>query len=196
VPDPESGESTDDDERKKPGRRTVSSPRIYLHARRDFVEAPDGGDLRAAIAVKLIEKMYEVEAEATKARASPDERLAMRHERTSPLLDELGQWIAGAYQELRPKSPRAKAMGYAMRQWTALWRVLAEGRMPLDNGEPERRLRDVSTGHRNDLFAGSDTGAERAAAADFDPRRMRPRRRGARGLPRRASCRASSTDGR
>jgi hypothetical protein len=40
----------------------------------------------------------------------------MRHERTSPLLDELGQWIADTYQELRPKSPLAKAMGYAMRQ--------------------------------------------------------------------------------
>jgi hypothetical protein len=127
------------------------------------VEALDGGDLRAAIAVKLIEKMYEVEAEATKARASPEERLAMRHERTSPLLDELGQWIAEPYQELRPKSSLAEAVDHTMRQWTALRRVLEEGRIPLDNGEPERRLRDVAMGRRNDLFAGSDTGAERAA---------------------------------
>ncbi|HJL17778.1 MAG TPA: IS66 family transposase, partial [Sandaracinaceae bacterium LLY-WYZ-13_1] len=135
----------------------------WMHARRYFVEALDGGDLRAAIAVKLIKKMYEVEAEATKARASPDERLARRHERTSPLLNELGQWIADTYQELRPKSPLAKAMGYTMRQWTALRRVLEDGRLPLDNGESERRLRDVAMGRRNYLFAGSDTGAERAA---------------------------------
>mgnify|MGYP006306056735 FL=1 len=134
-----------------------------MHARRYFVEALDGGDLRAAIAVKLIKKMYEVEAEATKARASPDERLAMRHERTSPLLNELGQWIADTYQELRPKSPLAKAMGYTMRQWTALRHGLDDGRIPLDTGESERRLRDVAMGRRNDLFAGSDTGAERAA---------------------------------
>jgi hypothetical protein len=39
----------------------------WVHARRDFVEALVGGDLRAAVAVKLIEKVYEVEAEATKA---------------------------------------------------------------------------------------------------------------------------------
>ncbi|HJL16604.1 MAG TPA: transposase domain-containing protein, partial [Sandaracinaceae bacterium LLY-WYZ-13_1] len=32
-----------------------------------------------------------------------------------------------------------------------------------DNGESERRLRDVAMGRRNYLFAGSDTGAERAA---------------------------------
>ncbi len=135
----------------------------WMHARRYFVVALESGDLRAAIPLKLIKGMYEIEAEATEARASPGERLEMRLTRSAPLRDELGKWIAKYHPETRPKSPLAKAMGYALNQWDALQRPFEDGRIPLDNGESERRLREVAMGRRNYLFAGSDTGAKRAA---------------------------------
>jgi len=135
----------------------------WMHARRYFVVALEAGDLRAAIPLKLIKGMYEVEAEATEARASPDERLEMRLTRSAPLRNSLGEWIAKTHPEARPKSPLAKAMGYALNQWNALQRPFEDGRIPLDNGESERRLREVAMGRRNYLFAGSDRGAKRAA---------------------------------
>jgi hypothetical protein len=135
----------------------------WMHARRYFVTALESGDLRAAIALNLIKKMFKVEADATTAAMSPEKRLQMRLARSAPLRLELGEWIEANYKHLRPKSPLAKAMGYAMRQWEALGRYLEDGRIPLDNGEPERRNRDIAMGRRNYLFAGSDTGAKRAA---------------------------------
>jgi len=135
----------------------------WMHGRRYFVTALDSGDLRAAIPLKLIKGMYEVEEQATKARASPEQRLALRKEHSEPKLHELGHWIAEHYQAERPKSPLAKAMGYALNQWDALCRPFEDGRLPLDNGESERRIRDIAMGRRNYLFAGSDTGARRAA---------------------------------
>jgi len=106
-----------------------------------------------------------MDAEATAKGASPDERLAMRLERSVPQRDELGAWIADEYEKARPKSPLAKAMGYTLNQWEALQRPFEDGRLPLDNGATERRLRDPAMGRRNYLFAGSDNGARRAAIA-------------------------------
>ena len=49
-------------------------------------------------------------------------------------------------------------------RWTALTRVIDDGRIALDNNPAERALRGVAVGRKNYLFAGSDRGAERAAA--------------------------------
>ena len=49
-------------------------------------------------------------------------------------------------------------------RWTALTRVFDDGRLGLDNNPAERALRGVAVGRKNYLFAGSDRGAERAAA--------------------------------
>lgn len=48
-------------------------------------------------------------------------------------------------------------------RWTALTRVFDDGRIALDNNPAGRALRAVAVGRKNYLFAGSDSGAERAA---------------------------------
>ena len=49
-------------------------------------------------------------------------------------------------------------------RWTALTRVFDDGRIALDNNPAEQALRFVAIGRKNYLFAGSERGAERAAA--------------------------------
>ena len=49
-------------------------------------------------------------------------------------------------------------------RWAALTRVFDDGRVALDNNPAERALRGVAIGRKNYLFAGSDRGADRAAA--------------------------------
>lgn len=49
-------------------------------------------------------------------------------------------------------------------RWTALTRVFDDGWIALDNNPAERALRSVAIGRKNYLFAGSERGAERAAA--------------------------------
>jgi transposase len=56
------------------------------------------------------------------------------------------------------------ALLYSLNLWPALTRYCNDGRIEIDNSAAERALRGVAIGRRNYLFAGADTGGERAAA--------------------------------
>jgi len=55
-------------------------------------------------------------------------------------------------------------MRYALTRWTALTRYLDNGRLEIDNNAAERAIRPLALGRKNYLFAGSDSGGQRAAA--------------------------------
>ena len=135
----------------------------WMHGRRYFVRALEAGDLRAAVPLKKIQALYKIEDDANALGLDPDARLALRQEKSVPVLLELGTWIAATANREPPKSPLAKAMTYSVNQWQALMRYTEDGRLPIDNGAVERAIRTVAVGRKNYLFAGSDEGAERAA---------------------------------
>jgi hypothetical protein len=58
----------------------------------------------------------------------------------------------------------AAAIRYVLSRWRALLRYIDDGRIEIDNNGAERALRAVVLGRNNYLFAGSDSGGERAAA--------------------------------
>ena len=62
------------------------------------------------------------------------------------------------------KSEIAAAIRYALGRWRALLRYSEDGTIEIDNNAAERALRAVALGRKNYLFAGSDSGGERAAA--------------------------------
>jgi transposase len=132
----------------------------WSHARRYYVEALET-DKRAALAIAWIGQLFEVEREA--AGRAADERLALRQERSRPVVEELGRWIATTSKTMPPKSPLGKALYYAAHQWTPLTRFLEDGRLELHNNACERALRRIAVGRNNWMFAGSDAGGERAA---------------------------------
>ena len=94
----------------------------------------------------------------------PDERRAVRQERSRPALDALHGWLQATLATLSQKSALAKAIRYALARWEALCRFCDDGRIEIDNNAAERALRCVALGRKNFLFAGSDAGGERAAA--------------------------------
>jgi hypothetical protein len=63
------------------------------------------------------------------------------------------------------KSSLAGAIRYTLSRWQALTLVLRDGRTCLDNNAAERSMRPICLGRKNWLFAGSNAGGERAAAA-------------------------------
>jgi hypothetical protein len=144
-------------------------PRIevgcMMHARRYFVRAVDGGDLRALPAVAQIRALYAVERKAKKRELGPEARRALREAEAQPLLEEFSKWLEAMKVRATPKSPLGRAIGYTQARWTALNRYLEDGRLEIDNGEVERLIRIVALGRKNFMFAGSDAGAERAAVA-------------------------------
>jgi transposase len=147
---------------KRPG-ATAIAVACMAHVRRRFVEALDGGDLRAAIAVEKIRKLYRVERAAREAGLDPPTTLALRLQESKPVIDALGSWIAEVYDSVPPKSPLGKALYYTLGCWPALVRFLEDGALEIDNNGVERALRAACIGRKNWMFAGSDEGARRAA---------------------------------
>lgn len=88
----------------------------------------------------------------------------VRNTRAKPLLESLRQWFEATLLRLSRKSDTTAAIRYALSRWDALIRYCNDGHIEIDNNAAERALRAVALGRKNYLFAGSDTGGERAAA--------------------------------
>ncbi len=73
-------------------------------------------------------------------------------------------WLEATLAKLSSKSDTAAAIRYALSRWRALTRYVDDGQLEIDNNAAERALRVVALGRKNFLFAGSDSGGERAAA--------------------------------
>lgn len=78
--------------------------------------------------------------------------------------EALKTWAEASLAQVPGRSDLAKALRYMLARWPALTRAFDDGRIGLDNNPAERALRGVAVGRKNYLFAGSDRGAERAAA--------------------------------
>jgi transposase len=95
---------------------------------------------------------------------SPAERRrSVRQHMAKPRLDELGVWLDAQLQKIPGRSDLAGAICYARSRWDALSRYLDDGRLELSNNAAENAIRPVALGRKNWLFAGSDSGGERAA---------------------------------
>jgi transposase len=134
-----------------------------MHGRRYWTKALDAGDTRAALPLAAYKKLYEIEAKIRGL--APDAKLAVRQAESKPVFDEIVSW-AEAY---KPHEPPASGLGAAIRYMTnhkvALGRFLEDGVIPIDNGIVERLHVRAALTRKNYLFAGSDTGGERAAIA-------------------------------
>ena len=80
------------------------------------------------------------------------------------MLDQMYRWLHATSAKLSRKSAVAVAIHYALSRWGALLRFREDGRLEIDNNAAERALRAVAIGPKNYLFAGADSGDERAAA--------------------------------
>lgn len=135
----------------------------WAHARRKFHDIHLAhASPTTTEALSRIGALYAVEDEV---RGKPvDLRLAVRQARARPLLDDLRTWMEKALRSLSSKSETAAAVRYALSRWRALTRYTEDGLLEIDNSAAERALRAVALGRKNFLFAGSDSGGERAAA--------------------------------
>ncbi|MDA0571724.1 IS66 family transposase [Burkholderia gladioli] len=113
-------------------------------------------------ALRRIGALYEIEEQIRGK--PPDERHSMRQARAVPLLDDMKRWFDATLTKLSAKSDTTKAIQYALNRWPSLIYYCSDGRAEIDNLIAERALRGVAIGRRNYLFAGADTGGERAAA--------------------------------
>ncbi|HEX3685593.1 MAG TPA: IS66 family transposase [Bryobacteraceae bacterium] len=135
----------------------------WAHVRRKFFDLHQAhASPIATEAIERIGQLYAIEHEI-RGRL-PDERQRVRDTRSRPLLASLHEWFKAALTKLSRKSEVAAAISYALARWAALARYCDDGLLEIDNNAAERALRAVALGRKNYLFAGSDSGGERAAA--------------------------------
>jgi transposase len=146
---------------RKPG--PIVEAACWSHARRKLYELAQLKQAPIALeAVKRIDALFAIEREINGA--SPERRLAVRNERSRPLVIALQVYLRAQRARLSGKSETARAIDYSLKRWLALTRFLDDGRLCLSNNAAERALRGIAVGRHNWTFAGSDEGARRAAA--------------------------------
>jgi alkanesulfonate monooxygenase SsuD/methylene tetrahydromethanopterin reductase-like flavin-dependent oxidoreductase (luciferase family) len=73
-------------------------------------------------------------------------------------------WLREQRSRLSRSAAVAEPIDYLLRRWPSFIRFLDDGRICVSNNAAERALRGFALGRKAWLFAGSDRGAERAAA--------------------------------
>jgi hypothetical protein len=139
----------------------------WAHARREFVEASQTGahQADALLMVRLIGRIYEIEARLRTRRASAKLRAVTRHAESRPIIDRIRAILTHWKKRRRhlPKSQMGKAIDYALTVWNGLRVYLEDGRVEIDNNEVENAIRPTAVGKKNWLFIGDAEAGERSA---------------------------------
>jgi transposase len=134
----------------------------WSHLRRYFFDASIQHD-DAKHGLRTISDLFLIERQL--ADRSDAERLAVRKQRSTPLVDGFYTWVKALGPKVRPGSKLGDAVGYAMSQEARMRLFLEHGDVPLHNNLSELLLRQPIVGRKNWLFSGSEGGAR--AAADW-----------------------------
>ena len=144
-------------------RQGVTEAACMAHVRRKFFDIhAETKSPQSHEALRRIAELYAIEASFRGETA--EIRLKVRTERSAPLFAAFRTWLDAILSRVSGKSELAKAIRYALTRWDALTMVLRDGRVCIDSNAAERSMRPMTLGRKNRLFAGSDTGGERAAA--------------------------------
>ncbi len=152
----------------------VTPALCWAHARRQFFELADiaanarRGRKTTAIsplaleAVRRIDVLFDIERAITGLSAG--ERLRARQEQSASVVADLEAWLREERSRLSRSASVSKPIDYMLRRWDRFAGFLEDGRICLTNNAAERALRGFALGRKSWLFAGSERGAERAAA--------------------------------
>ena len=129
----------------------------WAYVRRKFYELADSSPVATEV-LRRIAMLYAIEDEVRGS--SPEQRRAIRNERSRPIVDDLHQYLEARFRQVSAKSKLGEAIRYALTRWDGLARFLEDGRIDLDSNTVERSIRPLALNRKNALFAGSDEGGD------------------------------------
>ena len=133
------------------------------HARRYFEQALDNDKERSEYVLKEMQKLYAVEKQCRENKLTPDERQAVRQEKSLPVLRSLHQWLKETNETVTLSESFSKAVKYSLLRWEKLMIYCTDGKLEIDNNLVENAIRPIAIGRKNYLFAGSHEAAQNAA---------------------------------
>ena len=142
---------------------TVFASYCHAHARRKFEAVKKQAKKQglAHDALRFYKKLYRIEREAKEHQLTPEARLALRQEKSMPIMTAFKTWLDECYPHVLPASPLGKAFHYLLSRWDkGFLRFLEDGRIDIDNNGTEREVKPVVTARKNFLFADTMKGAD------------------------------------
>jgi hypothetical protein len=137
------------------------------HCRRYFDEARKAGkdNSHAKVALDFIGRLSLIERPLWERDQplTPAERLAIRQQRSAPIMAEFHAWLEALAPKVLPESRLGKAVAYALGQWPKLSVFLAHGEVPLTNNRCENAIRPFVVGRKGWLFSDTVPGAVASA---------------------------------
>ena len=138
----------------------------WSHSRRYFVNAvklnkQDAASIRA---VKLINELFAIDAQARNENMDKATRHALRHEKAPPLLAQLRTHIMEMSKTVLPKSAAGQACSYTLAIWKKLIRFLDYPELELSTNLAENSMRPIAVGRKNWIHIGSEQAGPRVAA--------------------------------
>jgi len=136
------------------------------HARRGFVDAlkVTPNDPLPAEVIERIGKLYAVEEQARLAGLGPQERQAVRQQKSAPVMEQLKARLVEIRQQIPPGTKLAQACDYTLGQWSRLAEYLKDGVLEIDNNWCEGAMRPIALGRKNWLHIGSEQAGPKVAA--------------------------------
>jgi hypothetical protein len=134
----------------------------WAHARRklhDVLVATDSPAAKELLG--YITGLFAIEKEILGR--SPEERPAVRAERSVPLLARMKTRFEETLGKISQKCALAGAIRYSLTRWNALTRYTTDGRLDICNNAAERAIRPLALGRKNWTFIGADSAGDRAA---------------------------------
>jgi Transposase IS66 family len=109
----------------------------WSHGRRKFFDLAKLAKAPIAIeAVRRIDELFEIERAINGM--TLEQRVAVRQEKSKPLVADLEVWLRRQRVLVSSKSEIAKAINYSLNRWEAFTRFLDDGRICLSNNAAER----------------------------------------------------------
>ena len=135
-----------------------------MHCRRKFFEVTRSTKSKglAHAAVQIIKALYDIETEMRDQGLSVQQRYDYRQQYSKPLLEQFKTFLDENRTKVLSKSPLGEASTYAVNQWPKLIRYIEDGRLEIDNGLSERKIKPFVIGRKNWIFCNSIAGAKAA----------------------------------
>lgn len=131
----------------------------WAHARRKLFEVARNSTAPIADeGLRRIGEFYAIEAEIRGL--PPQERLAVRKDKSAPMIADFKQWLQQQRTRVSAKSPLGEALKYIAKYWDGLILFIHDGCIELDSNAVERTISPIALNRKNALFAGHDAGAE------------------------------------
>lgn len=139
----------------------------WSHTRREFFEAQAYEPERAARALDLIGKLYQVEAEIKEQQLKKAEKHQYRLTHARDAVDQFFAWLKEEQKcnSLLPSNKLQKAASYTLAREQGLRLYLTNPDIPIDTNHLEREIRPIPMGRKNWLFCWTEVGAHAVAIA-------------------------------